>query len=1013
MEENLSKIQFDQETLDNIIIGLKKDKTIYRDIPTEYIHHVEVIKVARAVGIRKIINKGFDVIHNNFFVVENITFENKYNDTTTYNSTTNFDDFSSFFLFIDGNIYTNSCYFGYIFSNEELNKFSIDISKLNFTSFIDYTIDEYCIKVNKYDKINYRKGQLLKSNLERWNKKFRNCCNYTDFKRLMSNLEKTKIARNYKNLLIYNFIFYNKCSFDILMQYVNNSYFMAWELVLCLVYEPITVLENYNNTYFSPRTKKQYLRELKSFIFDLEHKLKIKVSKYFDIETHYFVYHKKVLNYQSHYRDIELKVYFSTFDEFATYLNNDLSDCNLANAIISNFDITQYKINEKTLLPFNYVDNYTYKVEKGCRDDNNFYVTQYWYDNFNNLIKQYNHNFKYFFDFAYFLKNDFSGANLIFCNGLKYIAELNRYNFSKANLHSSILQKIGIKFKDDFKEIPIIPRNIQQNELATINALELERPEIKYLGLKAYDSFIHYITDLHLLNKLDLDECKTINDATTFIKHYIRQLYHKSFRTIYYTKSIILIGGDVSSNFELFKLFIELLKEQFSNVKSKPAIIFTLGNHELWGFPQLSFDKIVKKYKKLLSDNGMYLLQDNIIAIYDKKETDTVDEDNQEIKFFEKDIIEINTKQILSIESKTLNDRLNEARLILFGGIGFSGYCKEFNAKNGIYKDTITYEQELELTNRFENLYNKVCKSLNNKQVIIFTHMPLDNWCASPTPKENFIYVSGHTHKNYFYDDGCYRIYADNQIGYERTQFKLKYFELNNEYDYFISYGDGIYQITREDYINFYRGKNIRLTFNREYHKLFMIKKYNFYMFIIQYPNGSLSILNGGAIKGLKYRDINYYYVNMDKTISYFKTPLDKYYQYQKQLASFIQSLGGTGEIHGAIVDIDYFNHIYVNPIDNTITPYYATSVIYKQVYANLQALLKEQKPNLYLNYLQVIKDNPNIVSLFKFNDNLEERTLYLEADIYRASNEVKKLQKLYSNILTTWYDFFEDNLLD
>ena len=29
----------------------------------------------------------------------------------------------------------------------------------------------------------------------------------------------------------------------------------------------------------------------------------------------------------------------------------------------------------------------------------------------------------------------------------------------------------------------------------------------------------------------------------------------------------------------------------------------------------------------------------------------------------------------------------------------------------------------------------------------------------------------------------------------------------------------------------------------------------------------------------------------------------------------------------------------------------------------------------------------------------------YLETDIYKASREIKKMQKLSSNVLTTWYD--------
>ena len=63
--------------------------------------------------------------------------------------------------------------------------------------------------------------------------------------------------------------------------------------------------------------------------------------------------------------------------------------------------------------------------------------------------------------------------------------------------------------------------------------------------------------------------------------------------------------------------------------------------------------------------------------------------------------------------------------------------------------------------------------------------------------------MSGHTHRNYFYDDGEYRIYADNQIGYRERTPHLKYFYLDDTYDIFVDHDNGIYEITREQYIDF------------------------------------------------------------------------------------------------------------------------------------------------------------------------------------------------------------------
>lgn len=54
------------------------------------------------------------------------------------------------------------------------------------------------------------------------------------------------------------------------------------------------------------------------------------------------------------------------------------------------------------------------------------------------------------------------------------------------------------------------------------------------------------------------------------------------------------------------------------------------------------------------------------------------------------------------------------------------------------------------------------------------------------------------------------------------------------------------------------------MTFNRQVNILYMLKKNGYYCFIHESKTGSLSMLNGGALKGLNVKDVNYYYDNMD-----------------------------------------------------------------------------------------------------------------------------------------------------
>ena len=62
-------------------------------------------------------------------------------------------------------------------------------------------------------------------------------------------------------------------------------------------------------------------------------------------------------------------------------------------------------------------------------------------------------------------------------------------------------------------------------------------------------------------------------------------------------------------------------------------------------------------------------------------------------------------------------------------------------------------------------------------------------------------------------------------MGYAEQHFRMKSFRFVNEYDYFAEYADGIYDITVDDYINFYRGVNRMAKCNREHRHLWMLKK--------------------------------------------------------------------------------------------------------------------------------------------------------------------------------------------
>ena len=139
--------------------------------------------------------------------------------------------------------------------------------------------------------------------------------------------------------------------------------------------------------------------------------------------------------------------------------------------------------------------------------------------------------------------------------------------------------------------------------------------------------------------------------------------------------------------------------------------------------------------------------------------------------------------------------------------------------------------------------------------------------------------------------------------------------------------------------------------------------------------------------------------------IATIKTPMDKYTAFQEKIAGAIKKIGGDGRIHGCIIDINFFIHAYVNPIDLTVTGYWASGLFQKVRYPDIPSLIKGQCPLLYANYqklIEVKRTNP-LMPKQKQTELALLPQLYLDTDIYKASREISKMQRLGSRILTIW----------
>lgn len=68
--------------------------------------------------------------------------------------------------------------------------------------------------------------------------------------------------------------------------------------------------------------------------------------------------------------------------------------------------------------------------------------------------------------------------------------------------------------------------------------------------------------------------------------------------------------------------------------------------------------------------------------------------------------------------------------------------------------------------------------------------------------------------------------------------------------------------------------------------------------------------------------------------------PVRKWDKYTTEITNIVRGFG-------SIVDIDFYNHLYIDSATFEIYPYYALSMIDKWFYPNIQLLLEERCPEL------------------------------------------------------------------
>ena len=501
---------------------------------------------------------------------------------------------------------------------------------------------------------------------------------------------------------------------------------------------------------------------------------------------------------------------------------------------------------------------------------------------------------------------------------------------------------------------------------------------------------VYYMTDVHLDEKIDRMLSEDPNCTPETCIHDIVCDTCKSTLAFLWDvhRPVILIGGDVSHDAHIVETFYKELRERRPYV----PVISVLGNHELWdqytwALEESRVNSAIRYYSSKMGDLGAFLLERSLIVYHQAKEFRIMDE---------KRILEATTEEIRAF---TL-----DSMITIFGGLGYSALNPKYNATSGMYKGAVDPDEEKNLSERMARLYHKIREAIPDRTVVIFTHTPLNDW-TDEDYQPGWIYVHGHDHHNQRNMDDGYREYADGQAGYEGTpQFKI--FDLEWMRDIFIDRPDGIYTITADEYRAFYFLKGMKMQ-SKMTDDIIMLKRGGFYCFLVDDIRHGLRFLDGGMRRKANH-DVQYYYDNMTRYAELACRVLSEYNGRLKTIASEVKAIGGSGRIHGCIVDIDFLNHLYVNPLDGQVTPYFARDIVDKTVYPSVSGLLQERCPEMYPRYLS-LTDGGSCNQLMRMESD-DGPIKYYGTEIYRVSKKIYKFQRMEEYMVIRVWD---DSILD
>ena len=231
-------------------------------------HHMQndVVAAERKRESRRLFRCGYDVIQDHFFVEEDIFCKGgpgkDEESGWSHLPPVFFDDFNSYYNYLEGNIYENACY--YLL---DINKVpdNVDINKLySKKAFVEHTISDYTIFMTDEEKVQYNNAEKRKGQIKKWIDKFNKCSTSLQLNETVRNYKKSTLSSFVEvSFFFWQYIFEDlndESRFKNIMEYMSTGAFPSYKIIkaLCAIYNPDSVAENYKYELGSYQTCRKH-----------------------------------------------------------------------------------------------------------------------------------------------------------------------------------------------------------------------------------------------------------------------------------------------------------------------------------------------------------------------------------------------------------------------------------------------------------------------------------------------------------------------------------------------------------------------------------------------------------------------------------------------------------------------------------------------------------------------------------------------------------------------------------